>query len=103
MTERDVFEAALELPPQARAAYLDGVSGSDAALRQRVEALLRQHDQAAGFLERPAVPGLVTAHAAPGRRRTGGASLGPPPVWRASSRRPRNRCFGAASSPASTR
>jgi serine/threonine protein kinase/WD40 repeat protein len=35
------------------------------ALRQRVEALLRQHDQAGGFLERPAVAGLVTAHEAP--------------------------------------
>ena len=65
MTERDVFEAALELPPEDRAAYLDGVCGSDVALRQRVEALLRQHDQAGGFLERPAVAGLVTAHEAP--------------------------------------
>ena len=43
MTERDVFEAALELPPENRAAYLDGVCGSNAVLRQRVEALLRKH------------------------------------------------------------
>jgi hypothetical protein len=67
MTERDVCDPALELPPEDSAAYLDGVCGGDAALRQRLEALLRQHDQAGAFLERPAVPGLVTAHEAPVR------------------------------------
>jgi WD40 repeat protein/serine/threonine protein kinase len=54
MTERDLFEAALELPPENRVAYLDGVCGGDAALRQRLEALLRKNDQAGGFLEQPA-------------------------------------------------
>jgi serine/threonine protein kinase/Flp pilus assembly protein TadD len=54
MTEREVFEAALELPPESRVAYLDGVCGTDAALRQRLEALLRQNDQAGSFLEQPA-------------------------------------------------
>src|SRR5262245_55360803 len=61
MTERDLFEAALELPPERRAAYLDGVCGSDAALRQRLEALLGKHDRAGSFLEAPAVPALATA------------------------------------------
>jgi hypothetical protein len=37
MTERDMFEAALELPPENRVAYLDGVCGGDAALRQRLD------------------------------------------------------------------
>ena len=58
MTERDVFEAALELPLEDRAAYLDGICGDDAALRQRLEALLSKHDRAASFLEKPAVRAL---------------------------------------------
>jgi len=60
MSERDMFEAALELPPEDRAAYLDGVCGSDAALRERLQALLRRHDQAGSFLEQPALPALAT-------------------------------------------
>jgi hypothetical protein len=54
MTEREVFEAALELAPENRVAYLDGACGADAALRQRLEALLRKNDQAGSFLEQPA-------------------------------------------------
>jgi hypothetical protein len=37
MSERDLFEAALELPPENRGAYLDGVCGNDAALRERLQ------------------------------------------------------------------
>jgi serine/threonine protein kinase len=54
MTERDVFEAALELAPENRAAYLDGICGGDTGLRHRLEALLSKHDQAGSFLEAPA-------------------------------------------------
>jgi serine/threonine protein kinase/tetratricopeptide (TPR) repeat protein len=61
MSERDMFEAALELPPENRLAYLDGVCGSDAALRRRLEALLGKHDQAGSFLEKPALPALALA------------------------------------------
>jgi serine/threonine protein kinase/tetratricopeptide (TPR) repeat protein len=53
MTERELFEAALEVPPEDRAAHLDRVCGTDAALRQRLEDLLRKHDQAKSFLEAP--------------------------------------------------
>jgi len=54
MTERDMFEAALELPPEKRATYLDGVCRDDTAQRQRLEVLLRKHGQAGSFLEAPA-------------------------------------------------
>jgi hypothetical protein len=60
MTERDVFEAALELLPENRPAYLDGVCADDAALRPRLEALLIKHDGAGSFLQIPAVPVLFT-------------------------------------------
>jgi eukaryotic-like serine/threonine-protein kinase len=53
MTERELFEAALEVPPEDRAAHLDRICGTDAALRQRLEDLLRKHDQAKSFLEAP--------------------------------------------------
>src|SRR5215472_7910130 len=76
MTERDVFEAALELPPENRVAYLDGVCGADAALRQRLEALLRKHDRAGSFLEQPAVAAQVTADEPPVSERPG-AVIGP--------------------------
>jgi len=51
--ERDieVFNAALELPPAERVAYLDHACASDAALRLRVEELLQASEAAGGFLE----------------------------------------------------
>ena len=66
-----IFAEALErTDPAARAAYLDGACGDDAALRQRVEALLAAHDGAGRFLEptpaacpKPTAP--ETAGAAP--------------------------------------
>ncbi len=48
-----VLNAALELRPAERAAYLDQVCAGDAALRQQVEALLQAHEQAEDFLEAP--------------------------------------------------
>src|SRR5437016_2021050 len=52
-----IFLAALEeRPPDQWPAYLDAACAEDAALRQRVEALLRAHQEAAGVGE-PARPG----------------------------------------------
>ena len=54
MNERSIFMAALEqesLPE--RSAYVDEACGGDAALRQRVEALLASHEQAGSFLRMP--------------------------------------------------
>jgi hypothetical protein len=53
-----VFDAALESPPEQRAAYLAEACARDEALRQRVEALLRAHETAGAFMERPAVDRL---------------------------------------------
>jgi len=50
-----VLNAALELRPAERAAYLDQACAGDAALRKQVEALLQAHDQAQGFLDAPPV------------------------------------------------
>lgn len=53
----DIFLAALERTSAAeRRAYLDAACAGDAALRERVEALLNAHDDAGSFLERPPEP-----------------------------------------------
>src|SRR5437762_3347682 len=48
-----ILNAAVELPPMERTAYLEEACQGDAALRQRVEDLLHAHEQAEGFLEEP--------------------------------------------------
>jgi eukaryotic-like serine/threonine-protein kinase len=50
-----VFAAALPLPSEQRAAYLDKACAGDPALRRRVESLLGAHERAGGFLNEPAV------------------------------------------------
>ena len=48
-----IFDAAIELPTEQRAAFLEKACAGDAALRQRVEALLRAHEAAGGFMTKP--------------------------------------------------
>src|SRR5438034_480123 len=58
--EEQVFEAALQFPtPDQRAAYVKGACGNDEKLRQRVEALLKAHEHAGGFLDQP--PAVISA------------------------------------------
>ena len=58
MSDESVFAAALEKPTSAQqAAFLDGACAGNPALRQRVEARLRAHQQAAGCLPNPAATG----------------------------------------------
>ncbi len=54
--EEAVFEAALQLPADQRAAYLDQTCVGDTDLRRRVEALLGAFERAGGFLNQPATP-----------------------------------------------
>jgi serine/threonine protein kinase len=54
VTEESIFTAALEKHTAAeRNAYLGEACGGDRALRQRVEALLKSHDEASQFLTQP--------------------------------------------------
>jgi serine/threonine protein kinase/tetratricopeptide (TPR) repeat protein len=50
-----LFAAAIELPAQERAAYLDAECRGDASLRAEVESLLQSHDAAGAFLSMPTV------------------------------------------------
>src|SRR5689334_17679203 len=56
-SEETLFVNALAMPEAARAAYLDQACGGDATLRASVEALLRAHLAADGFL--PSMPGVT--------------------------------------------
>jgi WD40 repeat protein/serine/threonine protein kinase len=76
MTERELFEAALELPPADRPAFLDGHCAGDAALRQRLEALLAKHDQAGSFLEEPLVTGVHAPESVPRNAEAPAATAG---------------------------
>jgi serine/threonine protein kinase len=61
MSERSIFLTALEKKAGAeRGAYLDEACGADAALRQRIEALLRSHGAAGKFLDVPALKQMAS-------------------------------------------
>src|SRR5687767_9915501 len=78
--EEAVFQVARRIErPEARRLYLDQVCGPDAGLRDRVDALLRAHDEEGSFLERPAVPapGPETVTFSPAAGAPSGAYEGP--------------------------
>src|SRR5688572_4321404 len=50
----EAFLAALELPAQERAAYLDNACGSDTELRREIESLLNETEGTKDFMESPA-------------------------------------------------
>jgi eukaryotic-like serine/threonine-protein kinase len=55
MRIKSILGEAIDLTPDARPAALERACGGDEALRSEVEALLRAHDRAGGFLEVPAI------------------------------------------------
>src|SRR5437762_3532238 len=74
--EEAIFQIARTVPtPEARADYLTRACGEDAALRDRLEALLRVHDQEPSFL-RSAPPLAGDAADEPVTARAG-AAVGP--------------------------
>jgi serine/threonine protein kinase len=84
MSERDIFTAARQMTdPAARSAYLDEACGGDPALRDRVVALLRAHDQPDSLLDAPAAarpdPGTAATRSqgAPGAEPAGGPTRAP--------------------------
>jgi hypothetical protein len=48
-----VFTAAIEIPLQERAGFLEKACRGDENLRRKVEALLSAHDRLGNFLEEP--------------------------------------------------
>ncbi len=52
---KEFFQAAIELPPVERSAWLAGVCAGDSSLLAEVESLIAAHDQPGGFLDTSAV------------------------------------------------
>lgn len=59
---RQIFDGALERTPRDRAAYLRVTCAGDDAIRREVESLLSSHEDASGFLAKPAVDLSHTLH-----------------------------------------
>jgi serine/threonine protein kinase len=59
---RQIFEGVLERAPKDRAAYLRVTCAGDDAMRREVESLLASHDDASGFLAKPAADLGFTLH-----------------------------------------
>jgi serine/threonine protein kinase len=51
---KDLFQAAVDRPPDARGPFLDEACENDAELRSEVESLLASHEEAGRFLSEPA-------------------------------------------------
>src|SRR5437899_12288192 len=83
MTERDIFIAALQKEdPIQRRAYLDEACAGQPELRQQVENLLRLHEGAGSFLEKPAAESAATGAFQDGAKQASsgeapGAIIGP--------------------------
>ena len=50
----DIFDAAIERPPNERATFLDETCAGDEPLRRKVELLLEYHEKSGDFIETPA-------------------------------------------------
>ena len=68
---KQVFQAALERSSESRPAFLDAECGNDRSLLTEVESVLRAHEAAGSFAERPAVDEQA------GRPLHGGDRFGP--------------------------
>jgi non-specific serine/threonine protein kinase/serine/threonine-protein kinase len=71
-----IFDQALDLPAERRAAFLDEACGPDRALRDEAQALLASHEAAGGFLEAPAVA-QIGLSSIPKEPAAAGARVGP--------------------------
>lgn len=81
--ELEIFTTALDqATPVARAAFLDDACVDDAAMRARVDELLRAHDQAGGFLGHETVAGLGEAGPGSSTPATGSAPISEGPGTR---------------------
>lgn len=60
-----ILSDVLDRPESDRSAFLDGACGSNASLRAEVEALIKAHEDADSFLDKPLVTGPAAAATIP--------------------------------------
>ena len=75
MNEQTIFTDAIERDPVERLAFLDGACGADKELRERVEKLIRLHENAGDFLEQR--PGMAARTEEQFRPEKLGTQIGP--------------------------
>src|SRR5205823_2616255 len=51
---KEIFHAAVALPPNERAAHLEQACDGNASLRQAVESLIKSHEETSNFVDTPA-------------------------------------------------
>src|SRR6266581_9662962 len=51
---KEIFHAAIVLPPHERASYLERTCSENYSLRQAVESLIKSHEETGNFVDRPA-------------------------------------------------
>ena len=51
---KEIFHAAVALPPDERSVYLDRVCDGNDSLRQAVESLIKSHEESGNFVDKPA-------------------------------------------------
>jgi serine/threonine protein kinase len=51
----EIFQTAIDLPPEQRAAYLGKVCAANGQMRSEVDALILAYEESADFIERPAI------------------------------------------------
>ncbi|HVC95282.1 MAG TPA: serine/threonine-protein kinase [Pirellulales bacterium] len=80
---REIFVAAVKLPPDEWDGYLERVCAGDRELRERVADLLQVHREIGSFMEQPAVAGAPPAEAGPAQAGTAGfqAATEAPGTW----------------------
>ena len=72
LDEKAIFNAARQFgSPDARAEYLRQACGTDSALRERVQVLLRAYEEQASFLESPPPVGVAATIDQPASEPTG--------------------------------
>src|SRR5262249_11814040 len=67
----ELLQAALELPPEARLAFVVEACAADEELRQEVETLLRCHQQLGNFMSSPPVAALAEVFGSDQEERAG--------------------------------
>ncbi len=79
---KQIFQAVLDVAPQARAAYLTETCAGDDELRGEVVSLLAAHDDAGEFIEVPAVAAITHSETEDGALSVVGQRIGPYQVLR---------------------
>jgi serine/threonine protein kinase/tetratricopeptide (TPR) repeat protein len=77
---RDIFVAAVKIPPEQWQAFLEEACAGDDELRRQVSDLLQEHQQAGSFLDQPAAHVRATGEFDPGANGVAAAPEGPSTV-----------------------